>query len=65
MRIGGDSYYVLVNNQGEEYTVDDIIEGEIPVDFDTEEDAEESLYYLIEQGELDEADGWHIERHRW
>lgn len=65
MRMGGDSYYVLVNNQGEEYTVDDIIEGEILVDFDTEEDAEESLYYLIEQGELDEADGWHIERHRW
>lgn len=64
MRIGGDSYYVLVNNQGEEYTVDDIIEGEILVDFDTEDDAEESLYYLIEQGELDEADGWHIERHR-
>lgn len=65
MRMGGDSYYVLINNQGEEYTVDDIIEGEILVDFDTEEDAEESLYYLIEQGELDEADGWHVERHKW
>lgn len=65
MRKGGDSYYVLVNNQGEEYTVDDIVEGEIIVDYDTEEDAEEALSYLIEDGELEEADGWHVERHRW
>lgn len=64
-RKGGDSYYVLVNNQGEEYTVDDIVEGEIIVDYDTEEDAEEALSYLIEDGELEEADGWHVERHRW
>ena len=65
MRKGGDSYYVLVNNDGEEYTVDDIIEGEMIIDFDDETEAEEELKYLIEEGELDEADGWHVERHRW
>lgn len=64
-RKGGDSYYVLVNNQGEEYTVDDIVEGEMILDFDSEKEAEEELQYLIDEEELDEADGWHVERHRW
>ena len=65
MRRGGDSYYVLVNNKNEEYTVDDIIEGEMIVDFDSWEEAEDELRYLIEDGELDAADGWHVERARW
>lgn len=65
MRRGGDSYYVLVNNKNEEYTVDDIIEGEMIVDFDSWEEAEEELNYLLEEEELDEADGWHVERARW
>lgn len=64
-RRGGDSYYVLVNNDDEEYTVDDIIEGEMIVDFDSWEEAEEELKYLLDEGELDEADGWHVERARW
>ena len=65
MRRGGDSYYVLVNKDGEEYTVDDIVEGEMVVDFDSWEEAEEELAYLIEEEELDHNDGWHVERHRW
>ena len=65
MRRGGDSYYVLVNKDGEEYTVDDIIEGEMVVDFDSWEEAEEELAYLIEEEELDPNDGWHGERVRW
>lgn len=65
MRKGGDSYYVLVNNKDEEYTVDDTVEGEMLVDFDSEKEAEEELKYLLDEGELDEADGWHVERHRW
>ena len=65
MRKGGDSYYVLVNNQGEEYTVDDIVEGEMILDFHTEKEAEEELQYLLDEGELEEADGWHVERYRW
>lgn len=64
-RHGGDSYYVLVNNQGEEYTVDDTIEGEMLLDFDTEEEAKDELKYLLEEGELEEDEGWHVERHRW
>ena len=65
MRKGGDSYYVLVNNQGEEYTVDDSVEGEMILDFHTEKEAEEELQYLLDEGELEEADGWHVERYRW
>lgn len=65
MRRGGDSYYVLVNSQGEEYTVDDIVEGEMILDFNTAEEAEEELEYLLNEGELDQTDGWHVERHRW
>lgn len=65
MRRGGDSYYVLVDKDGNEYTVDDIIEGEMVVDFDSWEEAEEELAYLIEEEELDPNDGWHVERVRW
>lgn len=65
MRRGGDSYYVLVNNKNEKYTVDDIIEGEMIVDFDSWEEAEEELNYLLKEEELDAADGWHVERARW
>jgi hypothetical protein len=65
MRIGGDSYYVIVNKDGDAYTVDDIIEGEMVLDFDDEDEAEEELQYLLDEGELDEADGWHVERYRW
>jgi hypothetical protein len=65
MRHGGDSYYVIVNKDNVEFTRDDIIEGEYIVDFDSWEEAEDELRYLIEDGELDAADGWHVERARW
>jgi hypothetical protein len=65
MRHGGDSYYVLVNKDDDAYTIDDIVEGEYVVDFDSWEEAEEELKYLLEEEELDEADGWHVERCRW
>lgn len=65
MRKGGDSYYVLVNKDGDTYTVDDIVEGEMILDFDDADEAEEELQYLLDEGELDEADGWHVERYRW
>lgn len=65
MRRGGDSYYVLVNKDGDVYTVDDIVEGEMILDFDDADEAEEELQYLLDEEELDEADGWHVERHRW
>ena len=65
MRKGGDSYYVLVNKDGDTYTVDDIVEGEMILDFDNTDEAEEELQYLLDEGELDEADGWHVERYRW
>jgi hypothetical protein len=65
MRRGGDSYYVLVDNQDEVYTQDDYIEGEYVVEFDSWEEAEEELQYLIDEEILDEADGWHVERARW
>ena len=65
MRHGGDSYYVLVNKDGVEFTRDDIIEGEYIVDFDSWEEAEEELQYLFDEGELFEVDGWHVERARW
>ena len=65
MRRGGDSYYVLVNKDGDTYTVDDIVEGEMILDFDNTDEAEEELQYLLDEGELDEADGWHVERYRW
>jgi len=64
-RRGGDSYFVLVDKDGNEYTVDDIIEGEMILDFVSEEDAQAELDYLLEEEELDPADGWHVERHRW
>lgn len=65
MRRGGDSYYVLVNKDGDEFFRDDIIYGEYIVDFDSWEEAEEELQYLFDEGELFEVDGWHIERARW
>ena len=52
MRKGGDSYYVIVNKDGDAYTVDDIIEGEMVLDFDDEDEAEEELQYLIDEGDL-------------
>ena len=65
MRKGGDSYYVLVDNDENVYTQDDYIECEYVVEFDSWEEAEEELQYLIDEEILDEADGWHVERHRW
>ena len=64
MRRGGDSYYVLVDNDENVYTQDDYIECEYVVEFDSWEEAEEELQYLIEEI-LDKADGWRVERHRW
>ena len=65
MRQGGDSYYVLVNKDGDAYTVDDVFEGKTTLINDTWKEAENDLEYLLDEGELDEADGWHVERHRW
>ena len=65
MRKGGDSYYVLVDKDENEYTKEDYIEGEYIVDFDSWEEAEAELDYLVKEGELDPADGWHVERARW
>ena len=65
MRRGGDSYYVLVDNDENVYTQDDYIEGEYDVEFDSWEEAEEELQYLIDEEILDRADGWRVERHRW
>ena len=64
-RQGGDSYYVIVNKDGDEFTRDDIIYGEYIVDFNTLEEAEEELQNLFDEGELYEVDGWHVERCRW
>ena len=65
MRRGGDSYYVLVDNDENVYTQDDYIECEYVVEFDSWEEAEEELQYLIDEEILDKADGWRVERHRW
>lgn len=62
MRRGGDSYYVLVNKEDEEYTVDDIIEGEMILDFNTWKEAEDYLKQLLDEGDVEETDGWHVER---
>ena len=64
MRRGGDSYYVIVDKDGNEYEREDFVDKYI-VDFNSWEEAEEELQYLIDEGILDEADGWHVERHRW
>ena len=65
MRRGGDSYYVLVDNDENVYTQDDYIEGEYTVEFDSWDEAEEELQCLIDEEILDPNDGWHVERHRW
>ena len=65
MRRGGDSYYVLVDNDENVYTQDDYIECEYVVEFDSWEEAEEELQYLIDEEILDRADGWRVERRRW
>ena len=64
MRRGGDSYYVIVDKDGNEYEREDFIDKYI-VDFNSWEEAEEELAYLIEIEELDPNDGWHVERARW
>ena len=64
MRHGGDSYYILVNKKDEAFEIVDIADT-YTAEFDSWEDAEEELKYLIEEEVLDEADGWHVERCRW
>lgn len=64
MRQGGDSYYVLVDTNGDVYETEDYIDTYV-AEFDTWEDAEEELDMLIADEVLDEKDGWHVERHRW
>ena len=64
MRQGGDSYYVLVDKDGNVYKKEDFVETYV-VEFDSWEDAEEELTYLIDIEDLKEEDGWHVERHRW
>ena len=65
MRRGGDSYYVLVNKDGDVYEQEDYLGFTYTVDLDTWEDAEEVLQQLIVDEELNPNDGWHVERHRW
>ena len=65
-RNGGDSYYVLVNNNDDIYETEDPITGYTSVlDFDDWDEAQDCLDILIADEELDEKDGWHVERHRW
>jgi hypothetical protein len=64
MRRGGDSYYVLVNKDDEVYEINDIADT-YTAEFDSWEEAEDQLQYLIEEEELDADDGWHVERWRW
>jgi len=64
-RRGGDSYYVLVNNNGDVYEQEDFTGFTYVVDFDDEQEAQDMLEEFIETEELDPADGWHVERHRW
>lgn len=65
-RNGGDSYFVLVNNNDDIYEQEDPITGYTYVlDFDDEDEAKECLDILVADEELDPIDGWHVERHRW
>jgi hypothetical protein len=64
-RRGGDSYYVLVNNQDEVYEQEDNLGFTYTVECDSWEEAEDTLQMLIADEELDPNDGWHVERHRW
>jgi len=64
MRRGGDSYYVLVNKDGEEYTIEDYCDTYV-MDYDSWELAEQELKEMLEEEELFEEDGWHVERRRW
>lgn len=64
MRHGGDSYYVLVDKDGNEYEQEDAFDTYV-LDFDSWEEAEDALEELIADETLDESDGWHVERVRW
>ena len=65
MRQGGDSYYVLVDKDGNVYQKEDFVDTYV-VEFDSWEEAEEELAYLLDTEEdFNEEDGWHVERHRW
>ena len=61
---GGDSYYVLVNNKDEAYEDSDYTGCTWTVEFNTWEDADTELSYLLDVNGLKEEDGWHVERHR-
>jgi len=64
-RHGGDSYYVLVNKDGDVYETEDFVGFTTVLDFNDWDEAQECLDILIADEELDENDGWHVERHRW
>lgn len=65
MRRGGDSYYVLVNKDGNVYEDSNFTGDTWTVEFDSWEEAEEELNYLVDVNGLNKEDGWHVERHRW
>lgn len=62
-----DSYYILVNKDNTKvYTKKDAIVGVYTVFFNTQENAEAELAYLLDTDEnFNEEDGWHVVRHRW
>ena len=64
-RRGGDSYYVLVDNNGNVYEQEDNLGFTYTVDFDDYDEAQSMLEEFIETEELDPTEGWHVERHRW
>ena len=62
----GQTYYTLVNNDDEEYELEDPITGYTEIaKYDSEEEAEEELEELIDEEVLNEEDGWHVERNIW
>ena len=65
MRRGGDSYYVLVDKDGNVYEQEDNLGFTYTVECDSLEEAEDTLQMLVADEALDEKDGWHIERYRW
>lgn len=62
----GVSYYVLVDKDGNVLEETDMITGySETMKFDSWEEAEESLRYLLDEELIDHTKNWHIERHRW
>lgn len=59
-----ESYYVLVNNKDEVYKDSDYTGSTWTVEFNTWEDADTELSYLLDVNGLDKKDGWHVENRK-